>query len=485
MAGVFKSLDKSDVRLTPFRAHKQWTDNIYQLDQIPASLIQSGALVGFDFATSFGAQSHSHNYYYFTTLSGASKGTVHLVDGNDNYSLLGSMYTSSNTPIANFITNLGSSESDVASVSYPTTNALYRGTFNFNTITSASLPTTRTNFIAHMPEDDTIFVCQDNHDAGASAIVGHGGYGIRYDGTPTIVTASMAIVSSSAAGDYYGAVHVTGSKALVLYNRSMGINPGVIGYINYTMSAPQQYTTQSFFGGSSIPRVVRQFVYNNKSNGTGSYYVTFKGTSLSNSDGGLFIGSLIPDSNTLTTPIKVGWNVVGILSSKRAYRKGQYIKDRTITIVTREGGIYIGVDKVGNEIVYEEYINASRYIGVNGAIVAATINTDHDVLYPQSPTIITMYAVSNYATGKGPTTVFAYNVDEGTFFNPIHLGYRYYFPSNLTFSANPFIGDNWDRAANFNGEFRESTAVGLGYNLNRVNPVNNYTGNYIYTLNIS
>ena len=32
MAGVFKSLDKSDIRLTPFRAYKQWSDNITYCD---------------------------------------------------------------------------------------------------------------------------------------------------------------------------------------------------------------------------------------------------------------------------------------------------------------------------------------------------------------------------------------------------------------------------------------------------------------------
>ena len=28
MAGVFKSLDKSDVRITPFRTHKVWSENL-------------------------------------------------------------------------------------------------------------------------------------------------------------------------------------------------------------------------------------------------------------------------------------------------------------------------------------------------------------------------------------------------------------------------------------------------------------------------
>jgi len=36
MAGVFKSLDKSDIRITPFRAYKQWSDNITYCDYSPS-----------------------------------------------------------------------------------------------------------------------------------------------------------------------------------------------------------------------------------------------------------------------------------------------------------------------------------------------------------------------------------------------------------------------------------------------------------------
>lgn len=36
MAGVFKSLDQSDIRITPFRAYKQWSDNISYCDYSPS-----------------------------------------------------------------------------------------------------------------------------------------------------------------------------------------------------------------------------------------------------------------------------------------------------------------------------------------------------------------------------------------------------------------------------------------------------------------
>ena len=84
MAGVFKSLDKSDVRITPFRAHKQWTEaTTYTYNAIPSEITSSIATTAYDLKTSYGAQISGSNYYYCIATANKT-GSIFLMDGNDD-----------------------------------------------------------------------------------------------------------------------------------------------------------------------------------------------------------------------------------------------------------------------------------------------------------------------------------------------------------------------------------------------------------------
>jgi hypothetical protein len=80
MAGIFKSLDKSDVRITPFHTHKLWSDNLgYE---------SKNAAYGYYGLASLENINLSKYLYAFTVDANAFLSVIHKVDVTDNYTIL-------------------------------------------------------------------------------------------------------------------------------------------------------------------------------------------------------------------------------------------------------------------------------------------------------------------------------------------------------------------------------------------------------------
>lgn len=83
MAGVFKSLDKSDVRVTPFRAYKLWSENLGY--QYTAGSSRFGTL------PSIMCSLQNRNYSNFLYMVEFINLVIHKIDPNDNYTELASL----------------------------------------------------------------------------------------------------------------------------------------------------------------------------------------------------------------------------------------------------------------------------------------------------------------------------------------------------------------------------------------------------------
>lgn len=79
MAGVFKNLDASDIRLTPFKTHKKWNDTVCYVnyfDSVDAHPIAAGGLLNVT------------NRVYITDTSSS---TIQRLDSSDQYTVLSSV----------------------------------------------------------------------------------------------------------------------------------------------------------------------------------------------------------------------------------------------------------------------------------------------------------------------------------------------------------------------------------------------------------
>ena len=77
MAGIFKSLDASDIRLTPFRTHKQWYDTVTYKDYYPTVLANPISVSGIYEVS---------NRAYATDISSS---TIIRLNTDDDYTILG------------------------------------------------------------------------------------------------------------------------------------------------------------------------------------------------------------------------------------------------------------------------------------------------------------------------------------------------------------------------------------------------------------
>ena len=493
MAGVFKSLDKSDVRITPFRAHKQWTEaTTYTYNAIPSEITSSIATTAYDLKTSYGAQISGSNYYYCIATANKT-GSIFLMDGNDDYTVQRQLSSGSYIS-SNLLTGLGYTQKEVAHIGTELNGdkRIVRSEYDFANTTVDNSGIGIVNRIDYIPDlengRDYIIACGDYTNNSDEL------YSYVYDGTITSLGSSSLINNTYDYGDYLGATHITSSYMIAVVNKYDGgtyavyQNADVSGYLSEAPSA-----SIGPFGNFVVDATrVRQIVYKNKGPlGYSPFYITFQNTTDQQTQG-LFIGATYIDPLSISsfttaqveaTIQQINWDVINVFAAKRYYRNQSYTMNEPVHVVTRDGVIYLDVDRTytftaADTVTYAKAVNIGQYLGYNGSVVAATINTDHDLFDPESPTLITLYTVSNLLSGKGPVTVVTYNVTDDTFSDPIHLGYK------LFTSGSPFIGDNHTSASNFNGEYRTSTVVGLGYDLQQINPYTGYKGNYIYTFDV-
>lgn len=498
MAGVFKSLDKSDVRITPFRTHKEWFNADYNTFAMTKGVLMGGGgVAGYNLKSSLGIQLSGSNYFYCVSVDGSDDGIINLLDIDDNFNVIGNYPGAGATPkiFFNLLTGLGNSQSNLAFYNSVNTELLALDS-SLATLSNISIGLdlagasyAKLSYIPNLSDPSTPadFVVVNGGDSGYF-------YSADLDGSSVFGNYGDLITGSPEAGNYFDSVHITGSYMISLFESSTYGNV-YLGLFDANYNNPGIITSEVFsppsLGSSICP--TRQMVFQH--NGDSQYGFLF--TTLKAPEKRylyithVFVRDPITSNTTIYDTIDGIPDAVSILTAKSYYRNATYSFNEPVHVASADGLLYLNVSRTvtgtNDVMTYDKIINFTPYIGTSGRIISATINTDHDLTHPGSPTLITLLASDNFYVNpssvsdrlnKGCLFTITYNLTEDVIYDPVYIG-------NKKHSNNaPFIGDDFSVASNFTSEYLSQGVIGMGYSLQQfTNAITNYVGNYFYKFN--
>jgi len=460
MAGVFKSLDKSDIRIVPFRAHKQWVNDLsYTLTPAPIASVSLNGDELLHLRTSFSQSVNlKNNYYYYT----GTNGNIYLVDGNDNYTVLAETtnnpyiylpYTTLAGLYQNRIMYYNSSISSNAMCAHDATD------LSDLDVDAFVLPLINYTHLSWIPGASMLLLSGEESapTLGLTKIVWDE-VGNKFD--------SSSFINTSPDTNYLGTTFAVRSGSSSNFFAAY-VETSALDTVRFEYKTDSGSIIGSPSAGSTVaysPLAVKDFV----SNGDLANLSAF-----ATMNGGIGLW-LIKGSNTVEFA-QYDLDVVRLLQDKDIYRNGSYTKPRTFAVL-RDGIILTDLYANSTGYGWQDSIDARRWIG-NGYIVGATINKNVDLIAPTKPLTITVYAVTSISI-KAPIVVFSINLDTGEISDPIHLGSHHMEPNS------PFMGDDGTVSINFFGENTADKVVGLMYQSDIVDAASGNVYNQIYTFNI-
>ncbi len=458
MAGVFKSLDKSDIRVVPFRAHKQWVNDLsYTLTPTPtASVTLSGNNLKF-LQTNFSQSINLKNNYYYYQGEGNN---INLVDGNDSFALLAQ---TTNAPSLNQIPFLSSAGPNQNYIMYyegnsSTMNAQNASDLSDEDVGTFSVGSTTYTHLSWIPGANMLLLSglESSPTLGLTSILWDVAQ-TKFDSSSFMNTdpdtnylGTTFAVRSGSSSNFFAALTSTATTDTVYFE-----------YKNQSGSRIGDASSQSQLAYS--PTAVKDFVSNGKARNLNAF-ATMKGGT------GLWI---ISGSSTLQYT-KYEYDVVRLLQDKDLYRNGTYSTARTFAVL-RNGIVLVDLYADDRGYGWEDVIDAQRWVG-SGQVIAATINKNVDLLSSTEPLTITMYATTNL-TYKAPIVVFHINLNTQEISDPIHLG------CHSTEAASPYLGDDGNRSVNFIGDNSVNKVVGLMYQTDNTEIISGNVYSQIYTFN--
>jgi hypothetical protein len=457
MAGVFKSLDKSDIRVVPFRAHKQWVNDLsYTLTPTPTASVTLGSNSLLYLQTNFSQSINvKNNYYYYR----GKEANLYLVDGNDDYALLAQTTNSPNLRP----TYLGSAGPNQNYIMYyntavPAMCAHLASDLSDVDVDTFSVPTIDPRHITWLPGGNIILLsaAETPPAFGLTSVFWNEGiakfasHSFMNTNTDTNYLGTTFAVRSGSSSNFFAAYTDTANLDEVYFeykNQSGSLigNPTSVSSLSYT------------------PTAIKDFVSNGSLTSLSAFATVKDGIGL----------WLISGSNTLQYT-KYEYDVVRLLQDKDLYRNNSYNTARTFAVL-RDGTILLDLYADNRGYGWGDSIDARRWVG-SGQIIAATINKNVDLLSATEPLTITVYSVANPG-GKGPITVFTINLVTQEISDPIHLGYH------STEGSSPFFGDDGTVGINFIGDNSINKVVGLMLQTETVDIANGNAYSQIYTFN--
>ena len=398
MAGIFKNLDASDIRLTPFRSHKKWNstvcyDNYY-------SNVQANP-------ESIGLLQNQTNRLY---ASDASSSQIFKLDQNDGYSILG------DETVANLTASEYSQDYIRGYIQSYGTNDLRMSDSDLQVAAGGTYASTVVDHIK-----DISYAVSASSTSSFMIVTGEGGIAgqefattqgafIGSEFTPSNVpdaqTGSfvavqaegklnndkiVAMVSSGSLGVF--TIAFTGSWTDPLHAQaSASVSPGsAYGYATYGASVY----------GDTTPATLKTFLYCGTQD---LYFALFE-------DGYLF--KIEPD----TTSTLVTGNVADILQDKSNFVSGSTTYQTSKIHVVYDSG-QVGIDLVAtntgyNQASYDKVVDARQWVS-RKPIVKATIQQN------QTPATIGIFAGTTSSLGE--QVFFTINPNTCEIGNPCHFG---------------------------------------------------------------
>jgi hypothetical protein len=384
MAGVFKNLDASDIRLTPFQTHKRWNGVVTYTNYYDNVLAQPDIL---------GVLSDTPQLLYATDLSSSSLLKLNPNDNNP-YSVLASTVVS-----------------DISGSTYGQDVGqqiilAWRDDSGFGNLTPftsslSALPTdwtsTQVNAIADVSvypsssATSSAYLCGSNGASTRPFNITNGFTGVESPitmDTPLLalssLTASLNAINAQSLGSTTPRVVIIG-------------NDSVIG--TYALVADEQLVVYSTASINVVDLQVKTLIYNNDQD---LHFVLYEN------------GLLYKVDSTPTTTL-IASNVADILQDKSNYLSGSFgnqYQSQKIHVVYSDGAV--GIDLVSDTTTsYDRIVNCRQYVALKPE-VKASINTN------QEPPLIGIFAGTTSSLTE--SVFFTVNPDDYTISAPRHMG---------------------------------------------------------------
>lgn len=518
MAGVFKSLDKSDVRITPFRTHKLWSENVsYTKIALTGSVSISSSFshVQSPYATTiYTADPLSLTYL---VVSGSSEILAYQEIDTDTFSLshrstdvvdFGTEPLIANKYIAGVLDDVdGDGPSRVVTIcadqntTYPRIDQWNYGFDNsIGTVGGTQmldLPVDYVNRIDYFPFANATPVSRPyilvSHNQSGSMYPGlvayqlgamnkavEYTYNIPYDDpSPPVPGSGLPGSGLDYRGDYYFAIPASGQTTRIhtlFRDSSTNIlrtaNLELFDFTGPPMPfASASYTTITAIGDpgehatTGVVDVVSSdsFAYFTLK-GQQNIYASSFDISLANH---LVLGT--PICRLLCDTDSVRYE----LASSELKFKGY---DANNVVGVLEDGTILTNIKAHLPTATFTYniVDARQYVGAGSKITNATINKNIDLVSSGSASLLYVFVES---TNKGKSSMFVVNLDTEEILDPIHLG----FMSN---NSQPFFGTEVSGSTSFIADNRTTTVLGISQNVSEINPVDGVRSRYIYKFDV-
>ena len=385
MAGIFKNLDASDVRLTPFQTHKKWNGVVAYTNYYDNIVAQPEIL---------GTLADTPQLLYATDLSSSS---LIKLNPNDN-----NPYTAlTSTTVSNLSGSTYGQDVAQQIILAWTSDG---GFANLTPFTSSlvALPNDWTNTKATTLADVSVY--PSSSVTSSAYLCGINGAATRpfnitngFTGTESTITMDTPLLSSSNLTASLDAINAeslgTNTPRVVMIGQD--VSKGTYALVSDELL--EVYSTASIH--SSV-LTTKTLLYNNNQD---THFVLFNNGNLHKIDS-------TPNATLIAT------NVAEILQDKTNYLSGSFknqYQDQKIHVVYSNG--LIGLDLVADGLTpsYDKIINCQQYVALK-PIVKASINKN------QTPPLIGVFAGS---TGSLIESVFfTVNPTDYTISAPRHMG---------------------------------------------------------------
>ena len=392
MAGIFKSIDQSDIRVTPFQSHKLWSDSALSYRYTTSSL--TSYPVTRMFANWHTSNQQDNTFYVLSTNPlNQDQHTLYRIDGEEDFQSLAEFSASY------AFSNIEQTNSKIlAFTSNSVENSVYILNYELTAETSYSIN------ISPLEIYDTCFIDTFSYKfvgmKSASGCLGLFEAASVYDWT-----------NPDAAGDYWGVDSTSDNNLCTLFKSGSDVYLAV-----YMPSTPGYVKSGPFPIGPQPTEIKDFFVYQSDPLGSGSggtIWMLF-------SDHTLYLS----DFDTMDVTNLGLTDVAAILLDNDYYVSSiNTYQTQRVHIITRSGLVYLDAhyDYLNETLVVGAELDLRSHIGsgLGNVVQSATINRNAQTT-GDGDAIISIIAGTN--SGINESIFVTVNTNTQEIGNPTHLG---------------------------------------------------------------
>jgi len=440
MAGVFKSLDKSDVRITPFRTHKLWSETLESTTTItnPNGYALSTSSIQYvtypykhraDKGPRLYFIDTDQNFVSYQVSTGQVAGTAPYIESSVNYL----------TSVFVFGSPFAKSNQFVLSTNYPNAFEFVSYDTDLTTQYGNPLAIQSLQLQAHTGTQETV-----NH----LAYHGHLGNVNGRATTYACTSGRLMYITVDSNHQLVGSGEVANSGSFgggSAYTFLGSVAKGGLTSYAIAYDIPQnRFTLHTLPTTSSINTTPDSTINYTTPIDNWSWNPDWRIKTVLNANSGSAVNSVMFLLKQLHTdkpsPIFMmasgsggsgnilNGNFVALLQDSSfwdSYSLRSGYANRKYYAVTSEGYVYKDLKYRTNQFTYGDILDLRQYVGVGNVVIDAVITADNDVLQtPGTPKMITMMVKPLNGSGYGLAShqLISVNVETNEVYNPIHLG---------------------------------------------------------------